>query len=74
MNPITMYLYSNKLPNAELRLLRCIICTRPIFKTNTNKIVLSNAYGASFREHPPSSSYIEHQCHSCKTIYHILFQ
>lgn len=71
---ITMYVYSSKVPATELLLLRCIRCTRPLFRVNSKKIVLSNAYGASYKEFPPYSNYIEHQCHSCSAVYQILFQ
>jgi hypothetical protein len=70
----TMYIYADKEPAHELNLYRCLKCTRPLFKSNSSKILISNAYGASFRELPPSSHYIEHQCHSCKALYQILFQ
>lgn len=71
---ITMYIYASKLPATELTLINCIRCRRSLFKTNSSKILISNAYGASFTELPPASNYIEHQCHSCKTLYQILFQ
>jgi hypothetical protein len=71
---IQMYVYTNKLPSNELQLYRCLSCTRPLFKTNSKRIVLSNAYGATLKDLPPSSTVIEHQCHSCKSSYTILFQ
>lgn len=71
---ITMYIYSTQMPASEMKLYRCIICTRPLFKANSGQIVISNAYGAPFQSLPPHSSYIEHQCHSCKALYAILFQ
>lgn len=71
---VTMYIYAAKIPVKELTLLNCIKCRRSLFKAATDKIVISNAYGASFRDLPPATNYIEHQCHSCKTLYQIMFQ
>lgn len=71
---ITMYVYASQEPVEKLNLWRCLKCTRPLFKSNSSKILIVNAYGASFKELPPSSNYIEHQCYSCKTLYQILFQ
>lgn len=71
---ITMYIYASKLSASEMTLINCLRCRRGLFKSNSSKIVISNAYGVSFKELPPSSNYIEHQCHSCKTLYQILFQ
>lgn len=71
---VTMYIYSAKLPTNDLVLIRCLVCTRPLFKANSSNIVVSNAYGAPLMSLPPHSSYIEHQCHSCKALYAILFQ
>jgi len=71
---VTMLIYSNKLPATELELFRCIKCTRPLFKANSSQILISNAYGASFRNLPANTNYQEHQCHSCKTEYNILWQ
>jgi hypothetical protein len=69
-----MYIYASQEPVEELNMYRCLNCTRPLFKANSHKIMISNAYGVSFRDMPPSSMYIEHMCHSCKTVYSILFQ
>lgn len=71
---IQMYVYTNKLPSDDLTLFRCIKCTRTLFRANADKILMSNAYGASYADLPPSSVIIEHQCHSCKTMYFVLFQ
>lgn len=71
---VTMYVYTNKLPSNELQLFRCLSCSRPLFKANSRRIMVSNAYGAVLSDLPPSSTVIEHQCHSCKSSYLILFQ
>jgi DNA-directed RNA polymerase subunit RPC12/RpoP len=69
-----IYVYSSQLPAVEMKYLRCPHCGRIIFKVNSTRILLSNAYGASFTELEPHSSYIMYKCHSCKSEYRILFQ
>jgi len=71
---VTMYVYINELPGVELTLFRCSSCGRGLFKASADHIVIANIEGMSPTEHEPSSKYIEIQCHSCKTIYKILFQ
>lgn len=71
---ITMYIYSQQLPINRLTMYHCLKCKRPLFEASSEAVVISNARGASFEEYPPGSHYIEHQCHSCKSIYKILFQ
>lgn len=70
---ITMYIYASKEPASDMTWYHCLNCKRVLFKVNSSKILISNAYGASFKELPPSSNYIEYVCHSCKTEYRILF-
>ena len=69
-----VYVYASKGPTTELRTFRCPNCGRRLFEHNSSRILISNAYGASYAELPPQSSYIEHKCHSCKALYQILFQ
>jgi DNA-directed RNA polymerase subunit RPC12/RpoP len=71
---VSMYIYASKEPPETMTWYHCLSCKRPLFKANSSKILISNAYGASFTELPPSSNYIEYVCHSCKTVYSILFQ
>lgn len=71
---VTMYLYENLLPRNDLELYRCIKCSRPLFKASSRTIVLANTGGMDASALEPSAHYIEHQCHSCKTVYKILFQ
>lgn len=68
-----LYVYSAK-GNKELKPFRCCSCGRIVFRHSSNKIMLTNAYGAGIQDHPPGSNYIEHKCHSCKVLYKILFQ
>jgi ribosomal protein S27E len=69
-----VYVYANKSPAVELKTFRCPNCGRIVFRHNSERIQLSNAYGASFTELPPNSNFIEHKCHSCRALYQILFQ
>lgn len=69
-----VYVYASKNPGQELKPFRCPNCGRIVFRHNSNRMLLSNAYGASFQELPPGSNFIEHKCHSCKALYQILFQ
>ena len=71
---VTMYLYTKMLPakNEEL-LMRCLKCNRGIFKYSASVITIANVVGGK-DIFEPSANYIEHQCHSCHTIYKVLFQ
>lgn len=71
---VTMYIYASKEPATEMTWYHCLSCKRPIFKANSSKILISNAFGASYTQLPPSTNYIEYICHSCKTPYDVLFQ
>lgn len=70
----TVYVYSSKSPATELKPYRCNTCGRPLFRHNSKRIVMSNAYGLGLEDLPPGSNYIEKMCHSCKSVYKILFQ
>lgn len=71
---VTMYVYTNQLPGIELTLFRCISCGRGLFKASADHVVIANITGMGHTQHEPGSNYIEHQCHSCRTIFKILFQ
>lgn len=69
-----VYIYANKEPQTHLRDFRCPRCGRIVFRTNSTHIMITNQYGASVKDLPSSSNFIEHRCHSCKALYNILFQ
>lgn len=69
-----VYVYAGKKPTDNLKKFRCPNCGRHIFSHNASRMLLTNAYGVSIQELPPSSNYIEHKCHSCRALYKILFQ
>ena len=76
-----VYIYANKKATKELVEFRCPRCGRIVFRHNANRMLLSNGYGASFRELTPGDKdakgvpvFVEYKCHSCKSIYKILFQ
>ena len=71
---VTMYVYTNELPGIEMTLFRCLYCGRGLFKANADNVVIANTYGMSHTVYEPGSVYIEHQCHSCKAMYKILFK
>lgn len=70
---VIMYISAQQIVPDSLTLYKCIKCSRPLFKATSDAVVISNAEGAPWNELPPDKHYIEHQCHSCKTVYKILF-
>jgi DNA-directed RNA polymerase subunit RPC12/RpoP len=73
MQMVTMYIYASREPVEEMTWYHCFNCKRVLFKVNSQKMLVSNAYGIGFKEAPPSSIYMEYQCHSCKALYNILY-
>lgn len=69
-----VYIYASKSPVHQLRTFRCPCCGRIVFRHNSQHMLLSNAYGASFLEVEPGTQFTEHKCHSCKSIFKILYQ
>lgn len=74
MRQVSMHIYAAQEPVDELEWYHCGKCKRVMFKVNSSHMLISNAYGISFKDVQPGSHYIEYQCHSCKTLYSILFQ
>lgn len=70
----TVYIYASQSPVTELREFRCPRCGRIVFRHNSQHMLLSNAYGASFQELEPGTQFTEHRCHSCKSMFKILYQ
>jgi DNA-directed RNA polymerase subunit RPC12/RpoP len=71
---ITMYIYASQEPPKEMTWYHCLSCKRVMFKVNSSHMLISNAYGASFKDLPPSTHYQEYNCHSCKAEYSVLYQ
>lgn len=69
-----VYIYARKTPAHELNTFRCARCGKFLFKHTAKRILISNAYGAGYTAVPDGSTYIEHKCHSCKSLYKIMFQ
>lgn len=69
-----MIFYSQLTPKYDLEPIRCIKCSRMLFKTRGDVMWVTNSAGLPIESIPPSISYIEHQCHSCKKLYKFLFQ
>jgi uncharacterized protein with PIN domain len=69
---VTMYIYTNTL-TAEETLMRCLKCNRALFKYSADQVVIANIAGSK-DIFEPGSHYIEHQCHSCRSLYKVLFQ
>ncbi len=69
-----VYIYASRSPATELLPFRCPRCGRIVFRHNSKEMLLSNAYGASFQALEPGSQFTEHKCHSCKSIFKILYQ
>lgn len=75
-----VYIYSNKTATNELIPFRCPRCGRIVFRHNSKHMVLTNAYGASYQDLQPGEKdgdgvpvFVEYKCHSCKSLYKILF-
>jgi phage FluMu protein Com len=69
-----VYIYARKSKPGELTSFRCARCGKFLFKHTAKRILISNSFGASYTELPEGSTYIEHKCHSCKSLYKIMFQ
>jgi phage FluMu protein Com len=74
MRYVSMHIYAAQEPVSEMEMYHCSKCKRVIFKVNSSHMLVSNAYGISFKDVQPGEHYIEIQCHSCKTVHSILFQ
>lgn len=71
---VLMYVYARpEVSPQKLNLVYCVSCRRPLFKTNSQNLTLANS-DFTLDAIPPGANYIEHMCHSCKTVYRILFQ
>lgn len=70
----TVYIYASQSPVNDLLPFRCPRCGRIAFTHNSTRMLLSNAYGASFTQLEPGTQFTEHKCHSCKSIFKILYQ
>ena len=73
MRIVTFYIYSSILPSKELTLYRCVKCSRPLFKAGGEIMVISNAKTPDFQTYKPNTTYLEIQCHSCKTEYKVVY-
>ena len=71
---VTMYIYTSQLPGFEMQLFRCLNCGRALFKASAEHVLIANIAGMNHVQHAPGAAYFEHQCHSCKTEYRVLFQ
>lgn len=76
-----VYIYASKGPVKELLPFRCPRCGRIVFRHNAKHMLLSNAFGAGYTELQPGAKdgdgvpmFVEYKCHSCKSLYKILFQ
>jgi DNA-directed RNA polymerase subunit RPC12/RpoP len=67
----TLLLYHNLLPSNETTLLRCMSCGRPLFKTTSKTIEITNATGVGIER---GQIYTENICGSCNTVYKVLYQ
>lgn len=69
-----VYIYASKSPASELIPFRCPRCGRIVFRHNSTEMQLSNAFGASIGKLEPGTHATEHKCHSCKSLFVILYQ
>lgn len=70
---VTMYLYTEAMSKNEETLMRCLKCNRGLFKYSADQIVIANIAGGK-DVFEPGSHYITKECHSCKSLYKILFK
>lgn len=77
----TVYIYASKSAAKELQPFRCPRCARIVFRHNAQEMLLTNAYGAGYQALKPGEKdgngipvFVEYKCHSCKSIFNILFQ
>lgn len=70
-----MIMYHHQFPTATQRsyMHRCT-CGKPIFRANTDHIMITNDIGLEPEKYPPSQAYIQLVCHSCKAQFTILYQ
>lgn len=69
-----IYIYASQSPPKELVPFRCPRCGRIVFRHNSENMLISNAFGASIQTLEPGSQVTEHKCHSCKSVFTILYQ
>lgn len=83
MRPLqfVVYIYAGAQATTELVPFRCPRCGRIVFRHNSSRLEISNAYGAGLNEIKSGlkdgeglPAVTEHKCHSCKSLYKILFQ
>lgn len=68
-----MIFYSQLFPKYDLTPIRCIQCSRMIMKVKGEVLWITNSGGIPVESQPVSLAYIEHQCHSCKKMYRVMF-
>jgi hypothetical protein len=77
---VVVYIYGGKHATSELVEFRCVRCGRIMFKHNSKRMELSNLYGVNAsvlmgqKDIDGIPVFTEHKCHSCKSVYKILFQ
>lgn len=69
-----MVFYSQLFPKYDLTPIRCVQCSRMLMKVKGDVLWITNSAGIPLESIAPELAYIEHQCHSCKKLYKILFQ
>ena len=74
-------IYGGKHATSAMVEFRCPRCGRIVFRHNSTRMLLSNSFGASQSEVMKGEKdeagrpiFTEHKCHSCKSVYKILFQ
>lgn len=69
-----VYIYASQSLKSELVPFRCPRCGRVVFRHNSTEMQITNAYGAGVQTLEPGSQVTEHKCHSCKSMFSILYQ
>lgn len=76
-----VYIYAGQYATSEMVAFRCPRCGRIVFRHNSSRLVISNAYGAGLQEIQAGLKdgegmpvATEHKCHSCKSLYKIFYQ
>lgn len=74
MTRYSIIIYASQSQVGEMVPFRCPRCGRIVFRHNAERMVLTNAYGVGIQQLDPGSHATEYKCHSCKTLFRILYQ
>lgn len=74
MKYMTLIITESNLPKYEVSSVHCGNCGRKLMVVKGKLAAMMNSMGLGPYDLPTGVGYIEHKCHSCKTMNRILFQ